>query len=289
MLFLASFAVAIGILIAASAWFSRGPASAYTTEAGEASYRRLTRGWYASWNRAARGAGLHPSTPTRAGNTAIAVSCVGVLGGIVAYGPLLGPVLTAAVVGGSFAGMSALGQRKRSQIEPLLKDFTAAMADRATRSPLRDAFMHAADESDEPLHSILSPYAAAIKSGASFGGTLRQAAIDLDNETFSMVAATVDAASESSARSTSGALYRLSGSIRDREQARKEIWSAGKTTRLARHIYTILPPVILGFGVLSNPTPWQTPLGVGAIVAVIAIVIGGRQLMVWLERWQMDY
>lgn len=291
MLFFAlSVLAAAGILLSATGFALTRASSAYTQAGADGpDYRRLSRGWYAAWNRVARGAGSKPKTKTRAGNYAIATLCGTFLLLLPVYGPLLGPIISVSLLGAAYAVLSAFGQRKRAQIEPLLKDFTAAMADKSTRYPLRDSFLSAAESCEEPLRSMLLPYTGAIRSGAPFSQTLRLAATDLDNETFAMVAATVDAAAEASARSVGGALYRLSASIRDREQARKEIWSAGRTTRLARHIYTVLPLVVLGFGVLSNPEPWQTPLGVGAIAAVVGIVIGGRQLMVWLERWQMDY
>lgn len=286
--------VSLGVALAAGAavfimGFFPKSTSAYSRTVIHQPYATKASGWHGKWSRRARAAGWKPRSESLPGNAAIALGCVTALGAAYTFGAWLALPLAAAPIAALYGALGILGGRRHRELEPALKDFSSVLADRAMRASLRDAFVATADDAEEPARTLLSPYVASLKSGQPLSEALQDAARDIDSPTFSMIAATVDASAESGAKSVSTALLRMSHSIRQRERARKEVVAEGRTTRVARHMFTWIPMTVVLFGILANPVPWNTPVGIGIIALVALISLGGRQLMVWLEKRQLSY
>lgn len=211
-------------------------------------------------------------------------------------------IVVAAVVlllGGGFLAMPAASVAPlvaaillRSKIAKRRKEFAAQLDGtlqlissslRAGHSMMQ-ALASVAKESEEPTHSELARVVNETRVGRPVVPALEEAAERMGSDDFRWAAQAI-AINREVGGSLAEVLDGVAGTIRERGQIRRHVAALSAEGRLSAVILILLPFVVGGFLLMTNPgylAPFvEQPLGIALIVvSVVMLVIGG----VWLRK-----
>ena len=248
-----------------------------------------------------------PPAPLKAGGPAIALP--GRLQGVVTLRTV--GLCAAAVLAASIATLAAAGalaaatafillaltgafalwlrmQKRRRRMVAQLPGFIDGMVRLLTVGhSAQAAFQLSAAGAKAPLHKPIEDAAALARAGVDLDIALHQTARDAGIEELSLLASIVGLGVRYGGR-TDLLLERVAGFMRDREQAEQELIALSSETRLSAWILGLLPMIVAGAIVMTNPQyfmrMWHDPTGRTMIFSAAALQALGVLMLYRLAR-----
>jgi tight adherence protein B len=205
--------------------------------------------------------------------------------GLVLAGPALGLLLALAVPVLVRIGLGVLADRRRAAFADQLDDSLQLMASslRAGHS-MRQALASVAREAEEPTSVEFTRVINEVRVGRPLSSALDETASRMQSDDFTWVTQAIAINSEVGGN-LAKVLDGVGGTIRERNQIRRQIKSLSAEGKLSAYVLMALPFGIAGFLLVANPAYMlkftHSLLGYGLLVASVALlVIGG----LWLRK-----
>jgi tight adherence protein B len=205
--------------------------------------------------------------------------------GLVLAGPALGLLLALAVPVLVRIGLGVLADRRRAAFADQLDDSLQLMASslRAGHS-MRQALASVAREAEDPTSVEFTRVINEVRVGRPLSSALDETASRMQSDDFTWVTQAIAINSEVGGN-LAKVLDGVGGTIRERNQIRRQIKSLSAEGKLSAYVLMALPFGIAGFLLVANPAYMlkftQSLLGYGLLVASVALlVIGG----LWLRK-----
>lgn len=205
--------------------------------------------------------------------------------GLVLSGPLFGVFLALLAPAGAYALLQVLAGRRRAAFADQLDDSLQLMATslRAGHSLLQ-ALASVAREAEQPTSEEFARIINETRVGRDLASALEETANRMGSQDFVWVTQAI-AINREVGGNLAEVLDGVSGTIRERNQIRRQVKALAAEGKLSAYVLMALPFGIGGFLFMSNPdyilTLTESALGYGMLAAgVVLLVIGG----IWLSK-----
>lgn len=198
-------------------------------------------------------------------------------------GAIAAALVLVALVATGTSTLSWLGNRREVRILDQLPGFLEHVIRAAsTGSNLYAAFEIAMEESGSPLREVMCRIPRQVQVGATLDEALLQTTAPLGLKEFEMLTLTVRVAQRFGG-SVRGPLGSLADGIRQREQARRQLWALTGETRLSAWILGAIPVAVGCWVAAINPDylggMWRDPTGRVLLLLSVGLQISGCWLL----------
>ena len=257
-----------------------GATAAATSLIGRALVRR---GWSQAFAAALQGAGLGLAVQDAGLFLVVAMLVAGALG--LLAGPLVAVLLVVLVPVAGKAWLSQRTRRRERAFADQLDDSLQLMASalRAGHSLLQ-ALAAVASETEEPASEEFARVINETRVGRELGSSLEEAARRMKSEDFVWVTQAI-AINREVGGNLAEVLDGVSGTIRERNQIRRQVKALAAEGKLSALVLMVLPFGVGGFLLVANPSYMakftESLLGYGLLgVSAVLLVVGA----LWLRK-----